>query len=229
MSTSVSVDRSTRDKQPLLARLLHPIVIVGVSLLVAGGVLLTGAELAAITADGFVIMKLLAGTVLLVLLAYFFEQRFRHDQRRAEVDRHFRAASNELERMRLAVGEARKQAAEPDTSRAVAATAAERAVLGSEATRASGSESAELASLLIDLADVRAAAGDLVEATEALSRALAINRRVFGDHHGETAKTRARLGNVLQARGDFVGAAEAFAGAREDLERLVSRYDDPAR
>lgn len=106
MTTSVSADRPTRDK-PLLARLLHALVIVVASLLEAGGVLLSGAELAAVTDNSVAMMKLVAGTVLLVLVAYFFEQRFRHGQRRAEVDRHYREASNELERMRAAVAEAR--------------------------------------------------------------------------------------------------------------------------
>ena len=97
--------------------------IVVASLLVAGGVLLTGSELVAIADNNVAIMKLFAGTVLLVLVTFFFEQRFRHRQRRAEMDRYFRETVNEFQLVRTAVAELRNPAAEPTSSTEVAATA----------------------------------------------------------------------------------------------------------
>jgi hypothetical protein len=83
----------------LIRRILHPLVIVAVSLVIAGGALLSGAEIRSLFGDDASLLKLLGGAVFLVLIAIFFQQQTHIRQSRRDLDRHYQQASGDLDRM----------------------------------------------------------------------------------------------------------------------------------
>lgn len=98
----------------LIERVLHPLVIVAVSLAVAGGVWLSGVEIRALASDEASLLKLLGGALLLVLIAVFFQQQTRVRQGQRDMERHFTEASGQLDRMISALEDRQKRAAPQD-------------------------------------------------------------------------------------------------------------------
>ena len=79
---------------------LHPGLLVGVSLVLAGAVFLTGAELRVLVASEAALFKLLAGAALIFLLGVFFAQAFIIRQGRAQIRSELRHGSEELDAIR---------------------------------------------------------------------------------------------------------------------------------
>ncbi|MGE0744739.1 MAG: hypothetical protein AB7K86_05800 [Rhodospirillales bacterium] len=71
--------------------LLHPTVIVGASLVLAGGLFLSGTELRLPTGSDSALLKLIAGAAFLSVIGMFFGQqsvfRIRHEETRADLRR----------------------------------------------------------------------------------------------------------------------------------------------
>ena len=84
-------------------RLLHPIVFVIVSLLIAIGAFGSDFDALVLSGDAAAVMKLIGGALFLVLIALFFQQRAQIRQARHERERHFAEASDELRRMNAAL------------------------------------------------------------------------------------------------------------------------------
>jgi hypothetical protein len=92
-------DTRETGSEALIRRILHPLVIVAVSLVIAGGALLSGAEIRSLLGDDASLLKLLGGAVFLVLIAIFFQQQTQIRQNLHDLDRHYQQASGDLDRM----------------------------------------------------------------------------------------------------------------------------------
>lgn len=84
---------------------LHPGALVAASLVLAGVIFLTGAELRVLVASEAALFKLLAGAALMFLLGAFFAQAFIIRQGRAQIRSEMRRGSEELDAMRRALQE----------------------------------------------------------------------------------------------------------------------------
>ncbi|AXS41916.1 hypothetical protein [Breoghania sp. L-A4] len=79
--------------------LLHPVVLVALSLAVAAAALLTGEEILSLSANAISLYKLLGGAALLVCISAYFQQQQRITERRSEFSRMHALADDELARM----------------------------------------------------------------------------------------------------------------------------------
>jgi hypothetical protein len=83
----------------LLERIVHPLVIVGISVLIAATVFPDGLRLRDFGSEAASFATFVGGAAFLVLIAAFFQQQLQARRKRAEVDQHFVAASGEFSRM----------------------------------------------------------------------------------------------------------------------------------
>jgi hypothetical protein len=98
----------------LVHRILHPLVIVAVSLVIAGGALFSGFEIHSLLGDDASLLKLLGGAVFLVLIAIFLQQQTNILQNRHDLDRRYGQSSRDLNGM---IGALRERTATDALSR----------------------------------------------------------------------------------------------------------------